>query len=189
MPADAPPADDAALLARARDGDAAAVDALVRRHYRAAYLVALAAVGNRTDAEDVCHDGLVRALDRLGTCREADRFGAWLARVVRNVAHNHRAYHRVRAADPLADELHASRDDTSRRAETGELRDRLEGALRLIPERQREVVLLHDLEGWQHREVAELLNVSETMSRQLLFVARRTLRHELGITLGNGGDP
>jgi RNA polymerase sigma-70 factor (ECF subfamily) len=189
MPADAHPANDAALLALAQGGDAAALDALVRRHYRAAYLVALAAVGSRSDAEDVCHDGLVRAIERLGTCREADRFGAWLARVVRNVAHNHRAYHKVRAAEPLHDDLHARGDDTSRLAETGEVRDRLEAALRTIPERQREVVLLHDLEGWQHREIAELMNVSETMSRQLLFVARRTLRQKLGLTLGNGGEP
>jgi RNA polymerase sigma-70 factor (ECF subfamily) len=178
----APP--DTALFSRACDGDPDALEALVRRHYRAAYLVALSATGNRADAEDVCHDGLIRAMDRLETCRQPDRFGAWLVRVVRNVAHNHRAYHRVRATEPIDNVQAAAPDDSLADAHRAELRERLTDALRLLPERQREVVLLHDLEGWMHREIAEALEISETMSRQTLFVARRALRERLGTTLG-----
>ena len=56
---------DGVLVARACRGDPAAFDTLVRRPYRAAYAVALAILGHRTDAEDVCQDGWVRALERL----------------------------------------------------------------------------------------------------------------------------
>ena len=73
--------DDAALVARVREGDAAACEELVRRHYGAAFAVALAVAGSRSDAEDVCQDAWVWALEKLDslretancpTCRQAD---------------------------------------------------------------------------------------------------------------------
>jgi RNA polymerase sigma-70 factor (ECF subfamily) len=60
------------------------------------------------------------------------------------------------------------------------LRRKLESALGTLTELQRQVVLLHDLEGMAHKEVAELLDISEVSSRQHLFVARRLLRERLG---------
>jgi RNA polymerase sigma-70 factor (ECF subfamily) len=65
-------------------------------------------------------------------------------------------------------------------AERAELRGSLELALAQLSEVQREVVLLHDLEGWKHREIAESLAISEGMSRQHLMAARRALRERLG---------
>jgi len=62
-----------------------------------------------------------------------------------------------------------------------ELRRELEFALSELGETRREVVLLHDLEGWKHRDIAEALEISEGMSRQHLMVARRTLRERLGM--------
>lgn len=61
--------DDAALIVRARAGDADAFEELVRRHYRAAFAVALATAGSRQDAEDACQDAWVRALERLDSLR------------------------------------------------------------------------------------------------------------------------
>src|SRR5512137_301555 len=87
---------DAALLARARRGDAAAREALVRRYLRPAYAVALSVVRNAADAEDLAQDGLVAALGRLDQCREPDRFAAWLFQGVRNRALNHLEKRRTR---------------------------------------------------------------------------------------------
>src|SRR5262245_14917925 len=79
---------DAELVGRTCAGDAGAFDALVRRHYRTAFVVALAHTGNRADAEDVCHDAFIRAATRLEDCRRPDRFAQWLCTIVRNHARN-----------------------------------------------------------------------------------------------------
>lgn len=63
-------ASDRELVFRAREGDAAGFDALVRRHYRATLAVALAILSRRDDAEDVCQDSWIRALEKLDECRQ-----------------------------------------------------------------------------------------------------------------------
>jgi RNA polymerase sigma-70 factor (ECF subfamily) len=171
---------DAACVERARRGDIAAFEALVRRHYRAAYAVALSVAGNRFDAEDVCQDAFIRAADHLHECREPAKFASWLLRIVRNRALNLRDYQRVRASVPLDDGTAAIGGAAERNIEREELRTRLETALSHLSRIQREVVLLHDLEGWKHRKIAEALGMSEGMSRQHLFAARRLLRQQLG---------
>lgn len=173
--------DDAILVARARRGDREAFEELIRRHFGAAFATALAVLGNRMDAEDVCQDALLRALERLDQLRRPERFAPWLLQIVRNRARNYRSYRRVRAAVPLEDVSATSADDPSRAAERSELASRLETALAELSGVQREVVLLHDMEGWKHREIAEALDVSEGMSRQHLFNARRALRRRLGL--------
>ena len=167
---------DAVLVARARRGEPAAFDTLVRRHYRAAYAVALAVLGRRADAEDVCQDGWVRALERLDDCREPDRFIYWLLQIVRNRARNHLDYRRVRATELLEPDMAAGADDPRKDLDAERLRARLDESLAELPEIQREIVLFHDLEGWSHREIAVGLGISEVMSRQHLFQARRRLR-------------
>jgi RNA polymerase sigma-70 factor (ECF subfamily) len=171
---------DASLVGRARRGDSAAFEALVRRHYRAAYSVALAILENGMDAEDVCQDAFVKALAKLDDCRQPEKFVAWLLQIVRNHARNYRDYRRVRLAQPLDTLAVASPLSSDRGAERSEIRDVLEEALRQLSEVQREVVLLHDLEGWKHREIGKTLGLSEGAARQHLFAARRKLRELLG---------
>lgn len=171
---------DAELVARTVTGDEAAYAALVRRHYRAAFAVALAHAGSRADAEDVCHEAFVRAAARLEECRNPERFAYWLCTIVRNQARNLIAKGIVRRASMLTHETAASADDPARTAEIRELRARLESALSVLSPTQREIVLLHDLQGWTHQEIAHALGTSEVMSRQHLFQARRRLRETLG---------
>jgi RNA polymerase sigma-70 factor (ECF subfamily) len=167
------------LVERARRGDAGAFERLVREFYRAAYAAALARTGNPMDAEDVVQESFVKALERLDEC-DPDRFGAWLLTIVRNRAHNMREHERVRAGDPLETVATAGPDRTDRAVEQHELAAALTKALATLPDAQREVVLLHDLEGWKHREIAKSLGISEVMARQHLFQARRALRTALG---------
>jgi RNA polymerase sigma-70 factor (ECF subfamily) len=166
------------LVKRARRGDAAAFEVLVRRHYGAAYAVALALTGNTMDAEDVVQDAFVRALERLDSC-QPDRFSGWLCTIVRNHAHTVRARERLRAGEELELADPPGRDRADRAAERNELVRTLEAALVGLSPVQREIVLLHDLEGWRHREIAHALGISEVMTRQHLFQARRTLRTSL----------
>ena len=76
----------------------------------------------------------------------------------------------------------AGPDDSSDDAVQSDLRARLERALSQLSDIQRQVVLLHDLEGLKHREIAERFEISEGMSRQHVFNARKTLREILGPT-------
>lgn len=172
---------DASLVARVRLGDSAAFEALLRRHFRAAYLVALSRVGERADAEDVCQEAFLRSWESIQECRDPSRFSAWLIRIVRNTALNRREYLDVRAADSL-DELTpiASASRTDHHTDQEELRATLQRALAQLPEAQREVVLLHDLEGLPHDEVAARLDLSVLMSRRHLSDARKRLRAILG---------
>lgn len=172
---------DASLVERARGGDEDAFESLVRRHLRAAYVAALAVVPEPADAEDVCQDAFILALERLDECRQPDRFAAWLLRIVRNRAHSHRRYLEVRKAAPLREDLHTSGGASSpvRSAERAELREELMSHIRTLPEVQREVLLLHDLEGWRHREIAKLLGLPEGTVRAHLSYARKELRKRL----------
>ena len=174
------PADEE-LVARIRGGDVAAADMLVRRHLPLAYTIALAVLGSRMDADDVCQDALVRALQKIDDCRSPSRFRFWLAQIVRNQARNALAKQRVRRGPPLDEvEEHPAQGHTGEVTERRELRAALLAALGRLTPVQREVVLLKDLEGWDHRAIAAAVGVSEGMSRQHLFVARGTLREALG---------
>jgi RNA polymerase sigma-70 factor, ECF subfamily len=168
---------DAVLVARALDGDAAAFETLVRRYTRPAFAVAVAVVKEPADAEDVMQDAFIRALERLEDCRDPDKFGSWLLRIVRNRAHSVRRYLGVREAGSLEAAAPSSgAPGPMGDAERSELRAALLAALSELKEVQRQVVLLHDLEGWKHREIGEMLDLPEGTVRAHLFHARRALR-------------
>ena len=164
----------AELVKRARRGDQAAFDELVRRHLRAAYAVALAVLARPVDADDVAQDAFIAALERLEDCRDPARFSGWLLRIVRNRALH--ALDKRKLRDSAGDV-----DDAGAPALHGDvvLRRRLLAALATLTEVQREIVLLHDLDGWTHAELAELLELTETNCRQHLFTARKALRAAL----------
>jgi RNA polymerase sigma-70 factor (ECF subfamily) len=167
---------DSALVARARRGEAAALEALVRRYLRPAYAVALAILRNVADAEDLAQEALMGALQRLDQCRDPTLFARWLLQSVRHRALNQLRQGRVRTA--LLDRVvpgEAVEADTNNVS----IRQELLAGLEQLTAIQREVVLLHDLEAWTHKEIASSLEISEVMSRQVLFVARRALREHL----------
>lgn len=178
-----PAPSDAELVARACEGDATAFESLVRRHYGAAFAVALALMENRADAEDVCHDGIVRALARIDDCRQPGRFAQWLCAIVRNHARNALVHPAARRATTLDDRSPSNDDSAVRRTEIKQLRATLEGALATLSPVEREVVLLHDLHDWTHEMIADAIGTSAGMSRQHLFKARRRLRDLLGADL------
>ncbi len=168
----------AELVRRAQRGEEAAFSALARAYLRAAYSVALATVGRPADAEDVAQDAMMLALQRIDTCREPERFGGWLLQIVRNQALNWLDRRRLRDV-PAHDPLIETQGDAGS-IESASLRGPLLRALSGLPPQRREIVLLHDLEGWTHAEISLSLQISEVNSRQCLFLARRELRAALG---------
>lgn len=169
---------DAELVAQARHGSREAASVLMERYLRACRAVALSVVGEVAAAEDACQDAFVYAISRIDACRDPARFGAWLLQIVRNRSRNHV---RDRKAEvPLGDlTAEAGRPLPDRAAELSELRDQLLAALATLPPERREVVLLHDLEGWTHREIADRLGLPEGTVRSHLHHARKKLRLRL----------
>lgn len=179
------PLSDAELVARTLGGDTAAYAELVRRYRRAALARALAVLNDSPEAEDVAQDAFVQAYDQLGTCRDADRFGAWLLTIVyRSALNRARSIWRRRqvALEPASAEAGvygASANAASGMLDRAELRARLTRALGTLSPVQREVVLLADLEDWSHAQIAAKTGISVTMSRRHLSDARRLLRAQL----------
>jgi RNA polymerase sigma-70 factor (ECF subfamily) len=168
--------DDATLVELARSGDGEAFGQLVTRYRRAAYLVALSVIGRPEDAEDAAQEAFLVALKRLDDCRRPSRFGGWLMTIVRNRSNNLVRREALRAMDPIPFSARSNSPTPEREAELSELRDEIAAALAELPEVQRQIVLLHDLEGWRHREIAQRLGLPAGTVRSHLHYARKSLR-------------
>jgi RNA polymerase sigma-70 factor (ECF subfamily) len=171
---------DAQLVARLRRGSREAAGQLAERYLRPSRAVALAIVGDVAAAEDVAQDAFVYAIERIGDLRQPERFGGWLMQIVRNRSRNHvrdRKADRHVALDRVR--LRSGATSPEREAERSELTERLLTALAELPEERREVVLLHDLEGWTHREIAERLSLPQGTVQSHLHYARRAMRERL----------
>ena len=164
------------VLEKARRGDRDAFAQIIRIHFRTAYVVALAIVDEPSDAEDVVQDAFVRCWQRLDQCRRAGSFAGWLRTIVRSVAMNHLEREAVRATAALDAHPVPSRESPARDLDRSELRRRLTEALKHLTPAQREVLLLYDLEGFRHGEIAKLLGISEIVSRRRLSNARKRMR-------------
>jgi RNA polymerase sigma-70 factor, ECF subfamily len=168
--------DDAALVARAIVGEGEAYGELVRRYRRAAFALALSVTGRREDAEDAAQESFIVALERLEECRDPARFGGWLLAIVRNRSRNVVRREMLREGEELPPAAASGAAGPDRLAERGELRERLTWALGTLNEVQREIVLLHDLEGWKHCEIAQKLEMPSGTVRSHLHYARKRLR-------------
>ena len=165
-----------ALVVAAQAGDNAAFSQLVRTHQRRAYAVARAIVLSHEDAEDAVQEGFLHAFKALHRFLPDQAFGAWLHRIVANAALDITRRRKVRDADQLPETIASPFRDP---AVSDELRDRLRAALALLGERQRSVLVLHDLEGFKHAEIGEMLGIPEGTARSDLHHARARMRQAL----------
>lgn len=180
---------DAELIARSLRGDRDAFGVLVRRHFGAVWAAALSLTGDATDAEDVSQEAVVRAWERLGQCRNPSRFRAWLVRITRSVGLNWIDARNRRSGrlEPLSSHA-APGPSPLESAWHGELGRMLLAAADGLTDLQRTVLLLYDLEGWRHAEIAEALDITEASSRRHLSDARRRMRAALGAVLPHDGS-
>jgi len=177
---DPPDPGEAAAIALVQSGDGEAFDLLVRRYMRTAYAVAFRLLGHREDAEDVVQEAFLAALDNIRTFDTSRRFGPWLYRIVVTRGLNFRKSRSRRAAEPLEDAGVASREPgPAAAAEQAGLKATVVAALGQLPERQRMVVQLFDLDGFTGAEIAAMLGVSPGTVRWYLFEARQSLRRTL----------
>jgi RNA polymerase sigma-70 factor (ECF subfamily) len=175
---------DGELVRAALRGGQEAFGLLVTRYQRPAYLVALSVTGNVEDAEDVAQESFLVALKRLEDNRDPDRFGGWFLTIVRNRARNLLRRERIRKTEDLVPELSPGQGGPGRDLNSWEIRDHIERALEGLSEVRKEVLLLHDLEGWKHREIGERLGIPDGTVRSHLHFARKYLRERLTVLRG-----
>ena len=164
---------DARLAAK---GDAAAFERLYRKHVARIHSLARRMVGP-DDADEAAQDAFVRAWEKLGTFRGDAAFGTWLHRLAINVFLGFRAAagrrrERVGGTDNVLETM-------SGRRRQMELQMDFEAAIGRLPDGAREVFVLHDIEGFKHREIAEMLDVTDGTSKAQLHRARLILRQYL----------
>jgi RNA polymerase sigma-70 factor, ECF subfamily len=168
--------DDAALVARTVAGDRAAFGVLVERYAGQARRVARAVLGDPDDADDAAQDGFLSALVKLAQYDARRPFGPWLMRIVANAATDRRRRRTVRRAEPLDPSLVGGGPRPDAIAVRSELGERLRAALKELPERRRTALVLFDVEGYSHAEIAGILGIPEGTVRSEVFHARRRLR-------------
>jgi RNA polymerase sigma-70 factor, ECF subfamily len=176
--------EDGELVRKVRRGDERAFATLVTRYRGAAYAVAFSVIGRHEDAEDAAQEAFILALERIEDCRNPESFAGWFMSIVRNRSRNLVRREVLRQADAIPERLSSGDALPDRDAETTELREMLQEALLQLPEVQREVVMLHDLEGWKHREIADRLEIPSGTVRSHLHFARRALRKLLEVPSG-----
>ncbi len=158
----------------ANAGDEAAFRELYGRHTPRLYQFVLRVLGgDEAEAEDVVQETWIRATTNLGSFRWESRFETWLTGIGLNLSRN-----RLRRSD-RREQLHDA-DRTGSEPRGRDERIDLERAISLIPAGCRTVLILHDLEGFKHAEIAEKLGVTEGTSKSQLWSARRHMRQLLG---------
>jgi RNA polymerase sigma-70 factor (ECF subfamily) len=172
--------DESGLVKRAVSGDRAAFEKLYRRHRDRIYgLVWRLAGGDAGLAEDLLQDSFVRAWQKLDSFRGDSRFGTWLHRLSVNVALSDRRTRMRRVCHETAlegaVERIASGDSDVRAPEQMDL----EQAIGQLPERARTVLVLFDVEGYSHTEIAEMTGMAVGSSKAQLHRARRLVREDL----------
>jgi RNA polymerase sigma-70 factor (ECF subfamily) len=163
-------------VARTLAGDQAAFGSLVERYAPQARRVARAVLRDPDDADDAAQDAFLSALLKLRQYDRSRPFGPWLMRIVANAATDRGRRRAIRRTEPLDVALvgGGARPDVA--AERSALHDRLRAALAELPPRRRLAVVLFDVEGYSHAEIAQALGIPEGTVRSEVFHARRRLR-------------
>lgn len=168
--------EERALVVAAQRGDNEAFASLVRLHQRRAYAIVRAIVLSHEDAEDAVQEGFLHAYRALDRFLPDQPFGAWLYRIMANAALDLVRRRKVRDADELPESVPVPFRDPG---EADELRRRLSEALLELTDRQRSVIVLHDVEGFTHGEIGTMLGIPEGTARSDLHHARAALRRIL----------
>jgi RNA polymerase sigma-70 factor (ECF subfamily) len=170
---------DTELVERCLSGDLGAFEDLYRQHSTRLYNLAFRMVGNAADAEDLLQDIFLTVYRKLESFRGASALGTWLYRLGMNVCLDRlrsKAARQDQATDTL-DERLSSAHVTSGLG--GVSRIDLERAIQSLPDGSRAAFLLHDVEGFDHTEVGQILGVAEGTSKSQVHKARLRIREFL----------
>jgi RNA polymerase sigma-70 factor (ECF subfamily) len=174
------PADLADVVAAAREGDRGAFDEIVRRTYVDTYTLAVRLTATEEDARDVVQEAYLRAWKGIRRFRGDAQFSTWMYRITANTAatvsskrRRQRTVHIDDVADPVETEVALHPELAT---ENTELMGRLSAALDELPPRLRSLVVLKDVYGLSHEDIAEELGISVTAAKVRLHRGRKRMR-------------
>ncbi len=180
--------DESRTIREAQNGNLPAFNRLVMAYQGMAYNVAFRVTGNEETAADACQDGFLKAYKAIKQYRGGS-FKSWLLRIITNTCYDHVRY-KNRRPTTLLEDITANPDDHStnlisedERPEEhvlrGELNDLLQLAINQLPEDQRVVLVLSDVQGLSYQEISEVINQPLGTVKSRLSRARRRLRDRL----------
>jgi len=177
---------DLDLVGRAQQGDSDAFASLFHGHKARIYSICLRMANNTAEAEDLTQDAFMQVFRKLSTFRGDSALSTWLYRIAVNTVLMHfrkKALRQISLDEPYDQDAHLVR------REYGSQDDRLSGcvdrialtrAIRELPDGYRTIFLLHEVEGYEHQEIAELLDCSIGNSKSQLHKAKLRIRELLG---------
>ena len=168
--------DDASDVAAAAEGDVRAFERVYRKHVARIHSTAVRMLGAE-EADDATQDVFVRAWQRLGQFRGDSAFGTWLFRLAVNVMLSRREVVATRHRRHVEDAEVI--DSLSSPTGSPELSMDFEAAMRRLPPGMRQIFVLHDIEGYKHDEIAEMLGIAQGTSKSQLHRVRMVLRRYL----------
>lgn len=183
--------DDAAIMLALRDGNMAGFDFLIQKYRKPIIHFMYRMVHNQAVAEELAQEVFLRVYRSRETYRAEARFSTWLYRIATNLGVNHArdTRHERTASMVYLDETDGETGmtpdvaDSTPGAETNLLRQERLNAIRqhvmALPERQRMAVLMHKYEGMDYKQIGDVLKLSESATKSLLFRAYQTLRDKL----------
>jgi RNA polymerase sigma-70 factor (ECF subfamily) len=178
-------ASETQLIARAQQGDEAAFQALFNTHKRRVYSLCLRMTGDTAEAEDLTQEAFLQLFRKISTFRGESAFTTWLHRLVVNVVLMH--LRRKGLQQISLDEVDSTQEepvkrdygDDDRRLIGSIDRVSLDRAIAALPRGYRTVFVLHDVEGYEHNEIAQIMGCSIGNSKSQLHKARLRLREHL----------
>ena len=168
---------DAQVVRDVLSGDRDAYRLLVRRYGEVLHGHALRMTGNPDDAADLVPGAFVKGFKRLASCREPDRVGAWLFRILANFCKDHvRSPRRSDVSVTMLSGALRSGSDPSSDAEGAEIRTRVWGALDALTPEQKEAFVLKHVEGRTYEEIAAVMDMSVAALKMRVHRAREALK-------------
>jgi len=165
---------EAELIAACQKGKASAQEAIYKRYARRMLGLCLRYATCREEAEDMLQDAFIKVFERIGQYRHTGSFEGWVRRIV---VHTAISYYRKRARGPRQEELTYAEDlpNASWQPDLLDM-EALVAQIQALPDGCRTVFNLFEVEGYSHKEIAELLDISEGTSRSQLNYAKRKLQ-------------
>lgn len=169
------------LIDGCRDGDQKAQFQVYKLYYKAMYNTSLRIVNDSMEAEDVMQEAFLSAFEKINTYSGTVSFGAWLKRIVVNrsldvLGRRKAIFEELNGHDGIRDN---SIEDAEYREETETRVEEVKAAIERLPEGYRVILSLYLIEGYDHDEIAEMLNISSSTSRSQLSRAKQKLVSEL----------
>jgi RNA polymerase sigma-70 factor (ECF subfamily) len=172
------------ILDRCKNGEPKAQFILYKQYSKAMYNIAVRFLNNQMDAEDVLQESFVAAFEKLSELTNNDAFGSWLKRIVINncITQLRKRKTEFEDVEDYGPELISSDDDADLSIDPAIVHS----AIKELPAGGRTILALHALEGYKHREIADMLGISESTSKsqykRALEILFRNLKQKIYVS-------